>query len=163
MNIAKRFAQHRSLLRRGRHYAGRLQEAWSAYGESAFSMMVLEEVANPSYLVTAEQRYLDEKRPTYNNSKVANNLASSDPIPLSLIQQVIGMLYKANGGRQRAPCFERSLFRALQAALAYGVLSPGPRFAMFSTQTPAGSAHGRTLTCTWVNWVREGQFGDVIQ
>jgi GIY-YIG catalytic domain len=38
MNIAKRFAQHRSLLRRGRHYADRLQEAWSAYGESAFSI-----------------------------------------------------------------------------------------------------------------------------
>jgi hypothetical protein len=68
---------------------------------------------------------LDEKRPTYNNSKVALNLASSDPIPPTRIQQVIGMLYKANGGKA-----EGFLFRAVQAALAYGVLSPGPRFAM---------------------------------
>jgi GIY-YIG catalytic domain len=57
MNIATRFAQHRSLLHRGRHYADRLQEAWTAYGESAFSMIVLEQVADPSYLVTAEQRH----------------------------------------------------------------------------------------------------------
>ena len=86
INIAKRFAQHRSLLRRGRHYADRLQEAWRAAGESAFSTMVLEEVAHPSHLVTAEQRHMDEKRPTYYNSKVATNLASSDPIPPSRIQ-----------------------------------------------------------------------------
>jgi hypothetical protein len=89
-------------------------------------MMVLEEVATPGSLAVVEQRYLDEKRPTYNNSTVANNLASSDPVPASRIQQVIGMLYKANGGRA-----EGFLFRAVQAALAYGVLSPGPRFAMF--------------------------------
>jgi hypothetical protein len=113
INIAKRCAQDRSLLRRGRHYADRLQEAWRAVGESAFSMKVLEEVADPSYLVTAEQQHMDEKRPTYNNSKVATNLASSDPIPPSRIQQVMNMLDRANGGRA-----ENFLFQAAQAALA---------------------------------------------
>lgn len=125
MNIAKRFAQHRSLLCRGKHHAGRLQEAWSAYGESAFSMIVLEEVADLGSLAAAEQRHLNEKRPAYNDSEVAFNLASSDPIPPSRIQWALSILYKANGGRA-----ESFLFQAVQAALAYGVLSPGPRFAM---------------------------------
>jgi group I intron endonuclease len=123
INIAKRFAQHRPLLRRGKHHAGRLQEAWSAYGESAFSMIVLEEVADLGNLATVEQRHLDEKRPVYNDSEVAHNLASSDPIPPSRIQQRLNILYKANGGRA-----ESVLFQAVQSALAYGVLSPVPRF-----------------------------------
>jgi hypothetical protein len=38
MNIIERFAQHRSLLHRGKHYAERLQDAWNVYGEDAFSI-----------------------------------------------------------------------------------------------------------------------------
>ena len=132
MNIAKRFVQHRSLLRRGKHYADRLQDAWNEYGGDVFSMMVLEEVADPGNLAAVEQRHLDQRQPAYNNSKVAINLASSDPISPSRIQEALGMLYKANGGRA-----EGFLFRAVQAALAYGVLSPGPRFAIL-LQADAG-------------------------
>jgi hypothetical protein len=132
MNIAKRFVQHRSLLRRGKHYADRLQDAWNEYGEDVFSMTVLEEVADPGNLAAVEQRHLDQRQPAYNNSKAANNLASSNPIPPSRIQRALGMLYKANGGSE-----EGFLFRAVQAALAYGVLSPGPRFAIL-LQADAG-------------------------
>lgn len=88
-------------------------------------MLILEEVADLGCLATAEQKHLDEKQPAYNDSKVASNLASYDPIPPSRIQQALGMLYKSNSGRE-----ESALFRAVEAALAYGVLSPGPRFAL---------------------------------
>lgn len=96
-------------------------------------MIVLEEVVDFGSLAVVEQRHLNEKRPAYNDSQVAYNLASSDPIPPSRIQQTLSLLYKANGGRS-----ESFLFQAVQAALAYGVLSPGPRFAVLLQADASG-------------------------
>jgi GIY-YIG catalytic domain len=63
INIAQRFAQHRALLRRGKHHADKLQDAWNTFGESAFSLIILGEVTDPAGLTTEEQRYLDERQP----------------------------------------------------------------------------------------------------
>lgn len=43
-DIKKRFAQHRSDLRGGRHVNSALQRAWEKYGEEAFVFSVVEEV-----------------------------------------------------------------------------------------------------------------------
>jgi hypothetical protein len=133
LNVAQRFAQHLSLLRRGKHHAGRLQDAWSIYGEGAFSLIVLQEVAEPAHLVTAEQRYLDERRPAYNDSRIATHFASSDPIPPSRIQHTLHLIYQANGGNE-----ESALFRAVEVALAYGVFAPGPHFALLLQADSSG-------------------------
>jgi group I intron endonuclease len=41
VNMLRRFADHRKLLRRGAHYNGRLQNAWSKYGEDSFVLEVI--------------------------------------------------------------------------------------------------------------------------
>ena len=58
-DIAKRWVQHCSRLRRGCHPNTHLQAAWDKYGEGAFVFSVLEEV-NEDMLLAMEQEYLDD-------------------------------------------------------------------------------------------------------
>ena len=39
-NILRRYLEHRTLLRKGKHYNGRLQGSWNMHGEEAFSVHV---------------------------------------------------------------------------------------------------------------------------
>jgi hypothetical protein len=119
-------------------------------------LMVLEEVADPRGLAVAEQRHLDEKRPTYNDAQVANNLASSDPIPPSRIQQALGMLYRANGARAEGFLFFVQRRRRLH--MACSALDHALRCS--SKLIHAESAHGKTSISIWVSWVRKRNFGD---
>jgi hypothetical protein len=43
------------------------------------------------------------------------------------------MLYQANGGQEGS-----ALFRAVEPALAYGVIAPGPRFALLLQADSSG-------------------------
>jgi hypothetical protein len=133
INVAQRFIQHQALLRRGKHHAARLQDAWNTYGEDIFSLIVLEEIVDSAHLITVEQKYLDARQPIYNDSRVATNLASYDPVPPSCIQQMLHMLYQSNGGKEGS-----ALFRAVEPALAYGVFAPGPSFALLLQADSSG-------------------------
>ena len=57
-DIKKRWCQHRSNLRAGRHENEHLQRAWDKYGEEAFSFSVIEEVEEDE-LDAAEMMYIE--------------------------------------------------------------------------------------------------------
>lgn len=60
VNKKVRFRQHRKLLRENRHHCKHLQAAWNKYGEAKFDFVVVEEVADPGVLWSAEERWLTE-------------------------------------------------------------------------------------------------------
>src|ERR1022692_5274783 len=61
-DIPRRSKSHLSQLRGGRHHNYRLQAAWNEYGEAAFALAVIEEVADLADLIAAEQRQLNAAR-----------------------------------------------------------------------------------------------------
>jgi group I intron endonuclease len=58
VDIRKRWCQHLSDLRRGRHHALRLQRAWDKHGESSFDFEVAEEVEDRLFLLAREQCWI---------------------------------------------------------------------------------------------------------
>jgi hypothetical protein len=59
--LSKRFREHRCLCRSGKHHAKRMIEEWWIYGESAFSMKILETTDYPKRGAhcPAEQKWID--------------------------------------------------------------------------------------------------------
>lgn len=59
--LSKRFREHRCLCRNHKHHATKLTYDWHKYGESAFSMQVLEEAeySHRGAHCEAEQRWID--------------------------------------------------------------------------------------------------------
>ena len=66
LDVERRWRKHKSALRAGRHRNPHLQNSWDLYGESAFSLSVLEQVSEDLCLLEAEQRYIDTLKPDYN-------------------------------------------------------------------------------------------------
>ena len=58
-DVKRRWRQHRSLLRRGKHDNPHLQRAWDKYGEAAFGWGVIEEVRTVANLLERERYWLD--------------------------------------------------------------------------------------------------------
>lgn len=59
VNLHRRWADHRSALRKGEHENQHLQRAWHKYGERAFEFMVLELVMFVEDLTRREQAWMD--------------------------------------------------------------------------------------------------------
>ncbi len=72
VDLQVRAHQHRMMLREKRHENRKLQHAWNKYGAIAFSVRVLEEVADKSQLIAREQYWLD----TTQACKVGYNICS---------------------------------------------------------------------------------------
>lgn len=78
VSIRERLVNHRSMLRRGRHYSIHLQRAWSKYGERQFEFTVLERCL-PNDCVLREQVWLDffrsyDPRRGYNTCRAAGSV-----------------------------------------------------------------------------------------
>jgi group I intron endonuclease len=58
-HIGRRWSQHRSALRKGTHYNGRLQNAWNKYGEHQFAFAVVELVLDIEQVIPREQFWID--------------------------------------------------------------------------------------------------------
>lgn len=56
-----RFKNHKSLLRKNKHFNKHLQDAWNKYGEEKFIFSVIENVI-PEFLLEIEQKYLNIAR-----------------------------------------------------------------------------------------------------
>ncbi|HEY7341030.1 MAG TPA: GIY-YIG nuclease family protein [Ktedonobacterales bacterium] len=76
IDLSNRMSQHRALLNAGRHPNTKLQADWDEFGGSAFLFDILEVVHDHSQLVAVEQRYLDERKPQYNQAWIATNAAA---------------------------------------------------------------------------------------
>ena len=68
--LRRRWANHRSALRSGRHHSPPLQRAWNKYGEVAFTFRVLQPCP-VAQLLFQEQRAIHGFTPDYNISIVA--------------------------------------------------------------------------------------------
>jgi group I intron endonuclease len=60
VNLRRRKARHFTELRNNRHNNSHLQAAWAKYGEKSFVFVVVEEVADTTKLLTAENVWLKE-------------------------------------------------------------------------------------------------------
>lgn len=72
----RRWVEHCSKLRHGRHGNAHLQHAWDCYGENAFEFVVVEDYIPDDELIEAEQYWLDGARAAgevYNTGLVASN------------------------------------------------------------------------------------------
>ncbi len=67
IDVFGRWRDHRAALLAGRHVNPKFQAVFAKYGERNFKLEVLEE-AEPSALLSAEQRWLDSERPELNIS-----------------------------------------------------------------------------------------------
>lgn len=69
--IERRWMQHRSDLRAGRHESRLLQEAWNKFGEDSFVFIILEKLPERFLLVAEEWwiKYLDSTHNGYNRSE----------------------------------------------------------------------------------------------
>ena len=132
-DMLARFGQHKALLRRGKHHAPRLQEAWDTYGEEAFMLVVLETLSTAEYLEAIEQQYIDQEQPAYNVATVARNQLSLPPISEERVQQVLLSLYEIQSATTKTP-----LFRVLREAIIYGIVKPGPHFAVLVQAEASG-------------------------
>jgi len=72
VDIAKRWALHRSRLNRGIHHSPHLQRAWRLYGADAFSFVCLERLGSKEQLTAAEQRWLNDALTTRPRNRVYN-------------------------------------------------------------------------------------------
>jgi group I intron endonuclease len=71
-SFRKRWAQHRSELRRGIHPCLALQRAWNKYGEAVFEFTVLQRGVSSERLVEREQFYIDQARNLWGKHHVFN-------------------------------------------------------------------------------------------
>lgn len=132
-NIPLRLKQHQALLRRGKHHARKLQEAWDRCGAENFRFELLERVADIQLLPSLEQRYFDHLQPTYNGADTAVNISAAVPMSVDRLRAVIVELYERSEPEMRSP-----LLRAIKEALISGALRPGPNFhlLMEAEETP---------------------------
>lgn len=73
VNIAKRWRDHRSDLRRGNHDSSRMQNVFNKHGADVFEYVILEDVSDKAHLIGREQAWLDLTRPAYNTLKIAGS------------------------------------------------------------------------------------------
>lgn len=59
VNVARRFTQHRHLLKKGEHRNKYLQAAWNKYGEEHFEFALMERVRSKELLIAREQFWID--------------------------------------------------------------------------------------------------------
>lgn len=62
----RRWSQHKTSLRGGKHHSPVLQRAWDKYGENSFRFEIIEDVPNPLHLTAVEQVYINFFKPVYN-------------------------------------------------------------------------------------------------
>ena len=82
VNILKRWGQHRTDLRNGKHPNPHLQNAWNKYSESAFEFIILEECA-VELLLEREQYYMNQTVDHYNLCPVAGSRLGTTHTPES--------------------------------------------------------------------------------
>lgn len=84
--IVGRFCRHRSELRGGKHHAKVLQSAANKYGVDALRFEPIFSVFDSADLLSFEQHFIDELKPEYNSSCVAES-TSRDPLVAARISQ----------------------------------------------------------------------------
>jgi group I intron endonuclease len=72
VDTTRRWQDHRSCLKRGKHHCHILQKAWRKYGEEAFAFRIIE-WCDPSALIDCEQAALDRLKPEYNICPLAGS------------------------------------------------------------------------------------------
>jgi len=72
-DIANRWNQHLSKLRKGTHGNAHLQNSFNKHGEEVLIFSVLEVVETPEGVIDVEQKYIDELKPEYNLCPVAGS------------------------------------------------------------------------------------------
>lgn len=73
VNIQRRFYEHKTNLRTGKHKNQILQRVYDKYGEQNLNFSVIEYVGDKENLIKIEQKYIDNLKPKYNICKIASS------------------------------------------------------------------------------------------
>ena len=122
-DIPTRYLHHRSELRRSKHISSKLQAAWTQYGEDAFVLTILEEVAEANELADREQFYLERDRPVYNIAQSATNAATLPPIDEGKLRRLMAFLEQDANILYTIPFLQH-----IQFAIAHGIVTPGENY-----------------------------------
>lgn len=71
LNFNKRKKDHLNRLKNGKHHSKKLQNAYNKYGKGVFEFNILEVVNDVSFLIEAEQKWIDNLKPEYNMTLIA--------------------------------------------------------------------------------------------
>ena len=93
--LYRRFKEHLSKLRKGKHPNPKLQNAWDKYGEAAFKFDVLERCEDAKTLALVEQKWIDTVKPFYNCFPTARSSLGH-----SVSAEARAKISAANKGRQ---------------------------------------------------------------
>lgn len=77
-NVARRFGEHKTRLKRGAHINSKLQASWNKHGQSAFEFSIIASVLDVTHIESLEQHFIDSYDAVssgYNLSPVAGNTA----------------------------------------------------------------------------------------
>lgn len=78
VNIKKRFAEHKRILKLNEHHSNKLQNAWNKYGELAFSFYIIQHSLKEDLLIV-EQYWID----FFDSSNLGYNCSKSAGSPMS--------------------------------------------------------------------------------
>jgi group I intron endonuclease len=105
VDVHKRWDQHRSLLKSGKHGNNYLQHAWNKYGEEAFVFDVLE-YTDPTRLVAREDVWIGCTRSLITESGYNIRLAYNSRLGSSSSEETRAKISVALKGRKKAPFSE---------------------------------------------------------
>lgn len=103
-SVSRRWIEHKRDLRRGTHGNPRLQRAWDKYGEEAFTITVLEWLADDALLLSREQYWIDLLNPVKNGYNVLPTAGSRFGTTHSKCTKE--KMSKAHIGRKHGPMAE---------------------------------------------------------
>lgn len=107
----RRWADHRSDLRKGRHHSRHLQRAWNKYGEGEFTFTVLEEVPEDR-LLQREQHWMDSLRACDSDFGFNCYPTAGSPLGRTVTEASRRRMSKAGKGRKLSREWREAIGRA---------------------------------------------------
>jgi group I intron endonuclease len=118
-NLAKRYREHRCLCKSNKHHATRLTDDWNKYGESVFSMVILEETeySHRGSHCAAEQKWIDHYKM---QGKLYNAHASSAGLGGDITKKGVEAARTATGNRWTSEANEKRRLAQLGKPKGHG-------------------------------------------
>lgn len=95
VNIHRRWAGHRSELKRNKHHSLYLQRSWNKHGSDNFVFEIIE-LCDKSKLIEREQHYIDTENPVYNTVPFAMTCAGISQSPQARIKNSLAHIGNTN-------------------------------------------------------------------
>lgn len=114
VNIASRWREHLSQLKRGIHHSTRLQAAWNKYGEDAFVFSVLEEVQERTALIEKENKWLESTGAADRANGYNICVTAGSQLGMKHSEAARKRISAVHKGRKKSPAHQEAINKALR-------------------------------------------------